>query len=449
MLDNIKLSSKDQSIINQLAEMPGFVYYKPQDKYYKNENKYYRDFFHSFKHEVFGVKFSLHFQKVIVEKVLVGYSSLHIVISPHYHFNNYLHNGNDFTPQQCIKTLIEILQYISIKPHDFDALKVVNIEFGLNIIPEIDIQNLINNILYYKKTPFKIPEPKNQFSKRSDNTKNKYLKAYAKGLQFADSPQFRINLNTFRFEVKSKKSFNIKKYGIDDVTDLLKIEIYQRLGQELLNEWDNVLLTNVTPDFSTLKPDEVRFIKQANKPNFWKGLISEHRNKFGNEKRKYYKILTGKNNLHTQIKGQFIDKLISLSKGAYLPSETLVNIKKQCFRKEPPILIKGQFAPPQQLNRLCLVTGLSISMQKKTSKYLCSAGLKYYKENEPETYQRLKEKYLTTEKWNLDLTEQIYFIAHNIRNTKTNPNHNPRYSRKRFEIRNYPPDQLQFNFNTT
>ena len=211
MLDNIKLYTKDQSIINQLAEMPGFVYYKPQDKYYKNENKYYRDFFHSFKHEVFGVKFSLHFQKVIVEKVLVGYSSLHIVISPHYHFNNYLHNGNDFTPHQCIKTMEEILQYISIKPNDFDVLKVVNIEFGLNIIPETDIQNLINNILYYKKTPFIIPEPKNVFSKRTDNTKYKQLKAYAKGLQFADVPECGIDINTFRFEVKSKQGKNIKK----------------------------------------------------------------------------------------------------------------------------------------------------------------------------------------------------------------------------------------------
>ncbi|WP_313214156.1 hypothetical protein [Soonwooa sp.] len=326
---------------------------------------------------------------------------------------------------------------------------MVNIEFGLNIIPEIDIQNLINNILYYKKTPFKIPEPKNQFSKRSNNSKYKYLKAYAKGLQFADSPQFRINLNTFRFEVKSKKSLNIKKYGIDDVTDLLKIEIYQRLGQELLNEWDNVLLTNLTPDFSILKPDEVQYIKRANNPDFWNGLTDATRNKFSNEKRKYYKILTGKNNLHTQIKGQFVDKILFLAESANLPQRTLIKSGKgqnsQTYLKE----IKGQSAPPQQLNRLCLVTDLSISMQKKTSKYLCSAGLKYYKENEPETYQRLKEKYLTPEKWSLDLPEQIYFIAHNIRNTKTNPKHNPRYSRKRFEIRNYPPDQLQFNFTNT
>lgn len=435
MLDNIKLSTKDQRIINRLAELPGFTPYRHRNNNFAGFRRY-------------GNLMRFDFRKSFENGNFAGYHHLEISISPHYHFNNYLHNGNDFAPQQCIKTLKEILQYIAINPDEYDALKVVNIEFGLNIIPEIDIKHLINNILYYKKTPFKIPEPKNEFSKRTDNTKYKYLKAYAKGLQFADSPQFRINLNTFRFEVKSKKSLNIKKYGIDDVTDLLKIEIYQRLGQELLNEWDNVLLTNLTPDFSILKPDEVQYIKRANNPDFWNGLTDATRNKFSNEKTKYYKILTGKNNLHTQIKGQFVDKILFLAESANLPQRTPIKTTIPVFMETLLKEINGQSAPPQQLNRLCLVTGLNISMQKKTSKYLCSAGLKYYKENDPETYQRLKEKYLTPEKWSLDLPEQFYFIAHNIRNTKTNPNHNPRNSRKRFEIRNYPPDQLQFKFDT-
>lgn len=433
MLDNIKLSTKDQSIINRLAELPGLTSYR-----HRNNN------FDGFC--IFGNLMKFDFRKSFEKGIFAGYHHLEISLSPHYHYNNYLHNGNDFTPQQCIKTLNEILEYIRIKPDEYNALKVVNIEFGLNIIPEIDIQHLINNILYYKKTPFIIPEPKNVFSKRTDNTKYKYLKAYAKGLQFADSPQFRINLNTFRFEVKSKKSLNIKKYGIDDVTDLLKIEIYQRLGQELLNEWDNVLLTNLTPDFSNLKPDEVQYIKKANKPDFWNGLTGAARNKFSNEKRKYNNILKGKNNLHTQIKGQFVDKILFLSESANLPQRTPINTAIPVFKKTHLKEIKGQYAPPQQLNRVCLVTDLDISMQKKTSKYLCSAGLKYYKENEPEIYQRLKEKFLTPEKWSLNLPEQFYFIAHNIRNTKTNPNHNPRNSRKRFEEKHYPKQQLQFNF---
>jgi len=42
----------------------------------------------------------------------------------------------------------------------------------------------------------------------------------------------------------------------------------------------------------------------------------------------------------------------------------------------------------------------------------------------------------------LKINEQIYYIAHNIRNTKTNEFHN----RMKFERRNYPDNQLRFDF---
>ena len=91
---------------------------------------------------------------------------------------------------------------------------------------------------------------------------------------------------------------------------------------------------------------------------------------------------------------------------------------------------------------ICSVTGIDISIQKKGSKFLCFGGLKYYKENEPETYHLLTKKYLTEKMRMRTIEDQIYFIAHNIRNAKTNQFHN----RKRFENRNYHPKQLQFSY---
>ena len=55
---------------------------------------------------------------------------------------------------------------------------------------------------------------------------------------------------------------------------------------------------------------------------------------------------------------------------------------------------------------------------------------------------KLKEKYLNPEKWGVELMDQFYYIAHNVRNEFYNKIHN----RKRFEQRNYPKQQLQFNF---
>ncbi len=308
--DNLKLTSTDQVIITRLSEVQNkeFIYYKSDDKFY-------RDFFHSFKHKDFGVKFCLHFRKVCIKKVIVGYASVDIVISPHYNFNNYLHNGNDLTPDECAKSIIEILTYLKIQPPEYEDLKVVNMEFGLNIIPETDITNLVNGIFYTKKASFLVVNF--PYFRISKTTVQKLIKAYAKGLQFIDYPEYGINVNTFRFELKSKKSAKIKTYGIYNVSDLLKIEIYQRLAQELLNEWDSVLILNLEPDFSQLKNEEVEFIKTANKKDFWEDLkLNKHRNTFHQNKVKYGKLLNGKNNLHAQIKGLLIDKIISLSKCA-------------------------------------------------------------------------------------------------------------------------------------
>lgn len=434
MLDNLKIITYDQTIIQRLAELPGFVPYQHRNNNYAGFCRH-------------GKLMRFDFRKSFENGEFAGFHHLAISISPHYHYNNYLHNGNDFPPEICIQNISDILEYVSIKSDEFNALKVVNIEFGLNLIPETDIQNLITNILFSKKTPFIIPKKENGFFKITNATAYKQIKAYAKGLQFADFPQYGINTNTFRFEVKSKKSVNIKKYGIDTVADLLEIETYKRLGQEILNEWENVLLTTSTPDLRALKPSDVQYIQTANKKDFWTGLIGQfHRDKFAREKAKYYKILTGKNNLHTQIKGQIIDKLLQFENVAYFPQKTPINSGKGQNAKPQPKEINGQLATNEENNRHCLVTGLDISMQKKTSKYLCFAGLKFYKENEPETYKEIELKYLTPKMKTRPIKDQIYYLAHNIRNAKTNPNHNPRHSRKRFEEKHYPKQQLQFNF---
>ena len=430
MIDNTKFLTHSQTIINRLYQHSDFVVCRPKT------NNYY-----SLRHKDFGIKLSLDFRKAVENGSVIGYGHLEINISPHYHFNQYHHNGNDFTPIQAIKTINDILTYLGIKGNECNALKVVNIEFGINIIPDTDIKNLINGLYFYKKTPFKIGEF--PYFRITDATSYKKIKAYAKGLQFSDVPEYGINGNTFRFEVKTKQFKNVATYGINTATDLLNLETYNRLGQSLLNEWDFILCSNKEPDLSNLKPDEVQFIINAKNFDFWNDMIQpKYRNKFGRYKDKYYSILKTKNNLHHLIKLQIIDKLINLQSGANSTQKTPINRGKVQILKTTPQLINLESAPPHQNNSVCLVTKLDISMQRKGSKYLCLVGLKYYKENESETYKILEEKYLTEKQKEKNFDRQIYFIAHNIRNAKTNIVHN----RKRFENRNYNKQQLQFNF---
>ena len=426
MIDNTKFLTHSQTIINRLYQHSDFVVCRPKT------NNYY-----SLRHKDFGIKLSLDFRKAVENGSVIGYGHLEINISPHYHFNQYHHNGNDFTPIQAIKTINDILTYLGIKGNECNALKVVNIEFGINIIPDTDIKNLINGLYFYKKTPFKIGEF--PYFRITDATSYKKIKAYAKGLQFSDVPEYGINGNTFRFEVKTKQFKNVATYGINTATDLLNLETYNRLGQSLLNEWDFILCSNKEPDLSNSNTDEVSFIEQGKNVEFWSKLISEkHRNTFQLNKEKYYKMLGRKNNLHQQIKTKIVDKIFIYSKCANSTQRTPINREKLQKEINTSTLINLENA---HFNK-CLVTGLDISMQKKGSKFLCVSGLQFYYKNHPNIYNELKEKYLTNEKKETNLKTQFYYLSHNIRNFKTNIIHN----RKQFEKRNYNPNQLQFNF---
>ena len=431
MLDNTKFLTYNQEIINRVFFHHDFRECKPKT------NNYY-----SLIHKDFGIKLSLDFRKAMENGNVIGYRHLEINTSPHYHYNQYRHNGDDFRPIQATETIRDILTYLQIQPSQYNELKVVNIEFGINIIPETDTKNLINGLYFYKKTPFKVGDF--PYFRKTDATSYKQIKAYAKGLQFLEFPEYGINPNTFRFEVKSKQAKNIRKYGINTANDLLNLETYNRLGQTLLDEWENILSINLTPDLNGLKSNEVQFIENAKTFDFWSDMIQpKYRNKFMRYKEKYINLLQRKNNLHTQIKGQIIDKLFNFQSGANSTQRTPINRRKLHFDKPCSQLINLESAPPHQNNRVCLVTGLDISMQKKGSRFLREKTLNTIKDTEPEIYISLTKKYLTEKAEKLSEQRQIYLICKNIRDTDSNPRNN----RKRFEKRNYNPNQLQFNFN--
>lgn len=430
MLDNIKLSTFNVDLIQRVFNSLQYDFVET-----KSKNNYYQ----SFIHKTNGAKFRLDFRKVVKKNYLIGYCKLEIGISPHYHFNNYNHNGNDFSPDNCIKSVIDILTYLGIVPHEYNDLKVENLEVGVNVHTSYDVRQIIDGTYFSKKTPF--VKPYNFYYKCLESSFKK-IKIYAKGLQFQKFSQYEIAKNTLRFEIKTKQYKKIKTFGITSVNDLFKIGTYQNLANDILKEWENILITNLEPDFSDLRIDEVQFIRKAQQINFWNDILhSKNRNKFARYKAKYYKLLQTKNNLHHLIKLQIIDKLFQFLDGANSTQKTPINRGKVHFEKTPPQLINLEYAPPHQNNKVCLVTGLDISMQKKGSKFLCITGIKYYKEKDPKIYNWLVRTYLTEKSKLKSIDRQNYYIAHCIRNVVSNKIHN----RKRFENRNYNPNQLRLD----
>lgn len=432
MIDNLKLRVFDLVIINRLLKHKDFVPCKPKTNCY-----------HSFKHFTFGSKFSFDFRKAVQKGELVGYSYLEINLSPHYHSNDYKHNGNDFSPLWAIKTISDILTYLNVKTHECDGLKVCNIEFGINIVPESDIKHLINGLFLYKKTPFKIPNSKLPYYKKLDSTAFKEIKAYAKGLQFAKFPQYNIHPNTFRFEIKSKQTKYIKTTGVNTVSDLMRLEIYHNLFQKILAEWDLILAVNLNvkaDELDIYKSADVQFVQNCKRLDFWNGLMAKHRNTFQQNKNKYYELLRGEKNIHLQIKKLMIDKLNLFSECADSTQPNIINTEKQQIEEIHSELINLESAH----SRKCIITGCDITMQKKNSKFLFITGLKYIRDNDTQLYRNLQRRFLTEKGKRQTENEQMKRICKNIRNTESNARNN----RRTFEKRNNKPGQSQLPFDT-
>lgn len=95
-----------------------------------------------------------------------------------------------------------------------------------------------------------------------------------------------------------------------------------------------------------------------------------------------------------------------------------LNEKHPSFSKNNPPLIK----------KICPVTGLDISMQPKNSKFLSYTGVRWYYENDIDTYNNILVPRMGLLSKDKTLPEQFKSIAHSVRNEESNPRN---YTRKK------------------
>jgi hypothetical protein len=350
-------------------------------------------------------------------------NKLDILFKPHYYFNDNLHNANDFNIVACIQVVKEVKTALNLNLEEF---KVTNIEYGLNVLSPIDIKNLITYISYHSKNEFRtdagLAFSKKSYSVNKNGTANRYkiIKAYAKGIQF---PIY-SDINTFRFEVKSKKSRFINKLGIYTANDLLNVNVYFEMIKSLIIEFADTLILDCETDFKALIQKEQTKISKFNNPMEWyKIKNSTNRNSFSKNKTEYERLINKvPNNLKSQLTKIIFDKLELLKKGAV--SQPNSEIKKgaisQLYNKG--ICTQNKVQPTEVKNVVCQMTGLNISMQKDSSILLSHTGLKYYFKTDRKIFEHIKRTYLTKQWIKSDFETQIKEIAHNIRNANNNQN---------------------------
>ena len=224
--------------------------------------------------------------------------------SIHYFYNDGLHNADDFYIEYCINAINQIKDLFSI---DLNKCQIINLEYGVNINPIINVTDLIHNLVYHEKRQFTRPTTHFSF-KLAGYEAYKQIKAYDKSVQFPHECE-----NTFRFEVRSRQAKFIHSLALFTLHDLTLLENYNILIASLLKEWDNVLL------FHTSKDIDAKFFNSV----FWEDILKNgNRNKFNNQKKLYYKKL-GSNNLHSTIRN-IIERRTKYLKCVHIPTITKV-----------------------------------------------------------------------------------------------------------------------------
>ncbi|MBI9056747.1 MAG: hypothetical protein JEZ01_03140 [Labilibaculum sp.] len=346
--------------------------------------------------------------------------------SLHKYWNNGEHNYNDFNIVSILNVLKDIKDKFNITPHQMD---LKGLELGVNITTTHDTKQILKSCFIHCSEPFKWCNVQNNGQYIQAKHSQYLIKIYNKAKQYRDKG-YNIESEILRFEIKYRKMEKLKRLGIVNLQDLLDYKL-ENFVSVLVEEWQRILFY----DF-TIKSDSKLLLKYNN-PIYWQELLERKtRSSFKKHKRQLSKlILQNSDNISEQIsnlieqKGNILScrgiridrKLNQEKKEKYTPSfPILESIKIDKGIHIDPLVILSIQIPLEKENRICVVTGLSIHNQKEESKMLSHTGLYFYQKHYPKIFDMLKEKYLTDYWSEPDLKKQVFEIAHNIRNTKSN-----------------------------
>lgn len=338
-------------------------------------------------------------------------TKLYIKGSLHYYFNGGKHNSNDFTFADFLGVISDLIEKFGINPDD---CKLRSLEYGINIIPLAYRTHLIlQNTFYHQRKKFNQPIDKPYKQAGNPKQNDFIIKIYDKAFQF---PQY-VSNELLRFEVKYCRMRELRKIGIDYLSDLLLRENHVKLYKLLHQRFLEILFYDYT--ISKKKLSAVKQKKCVNYANinYWENMLMSIKEGGLNTKnfdyhKKGLKSITSQysENIHKQL-AEVIEnkmfKLLNLSVFKWFscpktyPKYTPVSEEK-CTPNTH--LYIGGIRPinyalfienlKQEKVKICLVTGLDISMQDE-GQVLSTIGLKYYEKYEPKIFQKLENIFLT------------------------------------------------------
>lgn len=367
------------------------------------------------------------------------------------------HNYDDFTFEEIWVTINILQNELNI---DINHARLTNVEIGINLTLDYDPDIFLRSLVMHRGKKFTFQQNWNMQYRECIHYQF-FIKIYNKGLQY------QLNKYVLRIEIKYRKMEKPNSIGIHNISDLLDVTKIKKLKDELLKIYDDILIGdyNLAPNSLSSK-DQLLFEKGHN-PDFWDKLLpksEEFKNKsespgYKKTRKKYERNLsrfkyllqkTGANYRKEFVRNLIVEKS---SKLLTISPQLTTHISKSAKKKGeidlPKIKGKPQINHPTESakmgeidpllysvklplskkhdKRICKVTKLDISMQKENSEFLCTTGIKYYKEYEPKIWIQLWKR--LSPRWHgCSEKIQIQEVHHSIRNEYLNKIHNTRRS---------------------
>jgi hypothetical protein len=322
-------------------------------------------------------------------------------------------NNDRFTFDRFLEVAEELKAFIS--PDD-----IINVlEFGVNIRTPFDPTDFIKNLIAHRKQPFNKTIKDGMVYSYCEYNQN-LLKIYNKGLQQGPYGSFIL-----RIESKYLKMQKLFKNGLK-WKDLMNPDTWQYLGTVLQKKFSEVIYFDPSINLKLVPESDRQLIEKGHNPFYWRDINSSHASRIRNRYQDLISKYGTKFNILPQLLKQEIDEVLAKSY-QFSPLENYASTKfeKDQMVKSYPLLYR-HFSPLVINEGFCPITGISISMQKKGSKFLCISGLKFLFENNFARFEKLKIVRLSKKWQNESLKIQSREIAHSIRNEYFNTKNNPR-----------------------
>lgn len=203
--------------------------------------------------------------------------------SLHKYYNDAKHNYNQFGRKEAETALKRLIEVSGL---ELPIFKVESVEVGVNLIPPIPSDDIINNALMYKRRPFEAKYCTDEGNYKQVKLYEYLVKLYNKRLHY-EKQGYDTGHEILRFELKINKMRMLAKYRVFTLEDLM--DNVEDIARDLLSK---ALMEVLLYDPTMNKQTKEKTIKYAN-VNFWRGIAGKKSRSYNYHHRKLYRMMEG------------------------------------------------------------------------------------------------------------------------------------------------------------